>query len=458
MVSAGVRLIEIEYPDFGMAAEPPAWRVSLAEYEGRLDAVRARMDELGLTHLAVYGDREHFANLAWLTGFDPRFEEALLIAGRAGKPLLLAGNECMNYLPASPPAASGAIRAERYPEFSLPDQPRAGARPLAVILQDAGIDAHSRVGLCGWKPLARPEEIDVPSFIADAFRFAAGYENVSNTTRLLLELRERAALQEIAFFEWTATLASSGMRRVLESIRPGALDYDLLREAHYNGVPLGCHMTLKCGNNRVSLASACGERVARGGRFSCGICYWGANCCRCGWVAESESDLPPEAHGYAARFAGPYYAAMGAWFAALRIGATGDGLHQAIHTRLAGEMFHITLNAGHLIHLEEWLSAPVFQGSPRRLASGMVVQSDVIPSHPAFYSSRLEDGYVLADASLQTEIRTSHPAVYRRCLARRRFMRETLGLPVSDDVLPLSNLCGIAPPYLLRPTLVFALS
>ena len=26
----------------------------------------------------VYGDREHFANLAFLTGFDPRFEEAIL--------------------------------------------------------------------------------------------------------------------------------------------------------------------------------------------------------------------------------------------------------------------------------------------------------------------------------------------------------------------------------------------
>jgi hypothetical protein len=27
----------------------------------------------------VYADREHFANMAYLTGFDPRFEEALLI-------------------------------------------------------------------------------------------------------------------------------------------------------------------------------------------------------------------------------------------------------------------------------------------------------------------------------------------------------------------------------------------
>ena len=39
------------------------------------------MEERKLTHLVVYGDREHFANLAYLTGFDPRFEEAVLIVG-----------------------------------------------------------------------------------------------------------------------------------------------------------------------------------------------------------------------------------------------------------------------------------------------------------------------------------------------------------------------------------------
>jgi len=37
-------------------------------------------------------------------------------------------------------------------------------------------------------------------------------------------------------------------------------------------------------------------------------------------------------------------------------------------------------------------------------------------------------------------------------------MRNELGLTVHIDVLPLSNLCGIVPPFLLRPELAFALS
>ena len=39
------------------------------------------MAEQRLDALVVYADREHFANLLWLTNYDPRFEEA--VAGRA---------------------------------------------------------------------------------------------------------------------------------------------------------------------------------------------------------------------------------------------------------------------------------------------------------------------------------------------------------------------------------------
>ena len=35
----------------------------------------------GYDRLVVYADREHSANLSFLTGFDPRFEEALLVVG-----------------------------------------------------------------------------------------------------------------------------------------------------------------------------------------------------------------------------------------------------------------------------------------------------------------------------------------------------------------------------------------
>jgi hypothetical protein len=403
------------------------------------------MNAAGLSHLVLYGDREHFGNHVWAAGFDPRFEEALFLLSRNTSPLLLVGNECLNYVPASPVA--GLLRVERFQAFSLTDQPRTDSRPLSAILLDEGVDAHSSVGVIGWKSYAEPHQTDAPSYLVDALRFAAGWENVNNAAHLLRPLRARATAREIAWCEWTNTLASESMRRVIHAIAPGKLDYELLEEVRYPGVPLACHMTLKCGANRVSLASARGERVERGGRFSCGICYWGANVCRCGWVVENESELPA---GYIEKFAGPYFDAMGAWFDALRLGNDGAALEHAIHSRL-DDSFHVFLNAGHLIHYEEWL------GFPARLESGMLIQSDVIPSHPDFYSSRMEEGFCLADTSLQSELRDQFPALLERSLARREFMRSTLGLPVHDEVLPLSNLCGIVPPMLLRPELVLGL-
>ncbi|HEU0006665.1 MAG TPA: aminopeptidase P family N-terminal domain-containing protein, partial [Terriglobia bacterium] len=122
------RLIETAWPEFPTAAEPPAAPVE--EFQSRIDTLRTRMEELRLSHLVVYGDREHFANLAYLTNFDPRFEEALLVIGPESKPLLVVGNECEAYLPISPLFQHGGLRTERYQPFSLLDQPRDRSRSL----------------------------------------------------------------------------------------------------------------------------------------------------------------------------------------------------------------------------------------------------------------------------------------------------------------------------------------
>jgi len=453
-MSRRARLIEIEHPDFGAAAQlsspPPPWRVSLPEYRARLDAVRAAMEREKLSHLVVYGDREHFANLAWLTGFDPRFEEALCLLHPHGKPKLVVGNECRGYAPAAPLVAAGDLEVVLCTDFSLPDQPRSAGGPFEGVQ----FGPWDRVGVVGWKSYPKPTQSDLPAYLLDELRERVDPDDVVNATHLFighdLGLRTVASEDEIAFFEYTNVLASEAMKRVLAAVRPGRMDHEILAEAAgYNGVPLGCHMTLKCGQNRVSLASARGERIEAGGRFSCGICYWGANVCRCGWVAD---DVP----GYVEDFAGPYFTAMAAWLEALRVGATGGELHASIHDRL-GDDFHVFLNAGHLIHLDEWVNAPVWQDSPVRLRSGMVIQADVIPSHPQYYSSRMEDGYLIADEGLQARLRQRFPALVARCEARRRFLNDVLGIVLCTEVLPLSNLCAQVAPYVVHPKRIFAL-
>ena len=76
------RLATLDLPDFGPPGTAP--ELSPALYAGRIDRLRARMAGRGYDRLVVYADREHSANLAYLTGFDPRFEEAILVVGPDG--------------------------------------------------------------------------------------------------------------------------------------------------------------------------------------------------------------------------------------------------------------------------------------------------------------------------------------------------------------------------------------
>ena len=140
-----ISLATVTLPEFGRAAQCPPLPEQVLRR--RIDATIERMNVLGLDVLVVYADREHSANLAYLTGFDPRFEEALLLLGRSGNRLLVVGNECMGYLP----EADLGLHVELFQEFSLMGQPREKSRPLWTILADFGIGRGSRVGCVGWK-------------------------------------------------------------------------------------------------------------------------------------------------------------------------------------------------------------------------------------------------------------------------------------------------------------------
>ncbi len=110
-------------------------------YASRTERARARAAERGYDSLVVYADREHSANLSHLTGFDPRFEEALFIlaAARDEDPLILVGNECLGL------ARNAALpmRVELFQDLSLPGQPRDRSRTLAEIL---GLGGHRSAG------------------------------------------------------------------------------------------------------------------------------------------------------------------------------------------------------------------------------------------------------------------------------------------------------------------------
>ncbi|MGQ9682773.1 MAG: hypothetical protein ACUVX9_09575 [Anaerolineae bacterium] len=154
MADLRVELAEIGLPDFGVPGEEPG--IQRHEYEARLTALWERARQRRLDALVVYGDREHVANLAFLTGFDPRFEEALLIVRGDHVPVLITGNECFSYAAVSPLA----LDVRLFQHFSLLGQPRDKSRPLADMLRDAGLapGRRGRRSSLSWRERGWPRQ------------------------------------------------------------------------------------------------------------------------------------------------------------------------------------------------------------------------------------------------------------------------------------------------------------
>ena len=455
------RLIRIDWPDFGAPPVPDA--PGLAEMDLRLGAIRAAMDAHGLDRLVIYGDREHAANIHWATGFDPRFEEAILIIG-AGEAILLAGNECLPYTGISPLVRSGQIAVGHCAAFSLPNQPRDGRR-LSDWLAE-WIAPGAKVGAAGWKwfgadEVEAPETaLDLPAFIADPLRRLAG--RVVNATAMFQNsasgLRATVTAAEVARLEFANHMAASALRRMVFALREGMRDFEAFEAARIGGLPLGCHSTFATGSRAdQGLSGPTGQILTRGRPISFNICHWGANICRAGWLASGAGDLPGSARDYVDAFAGPYLRAMSDWCALMRPGISGATVWATMRQALPAEIFNVALNPGHLIGLDEWISSPISENSGIILRSGMPMQMDVIPANMNYGSSRMEDGYVIADVDLIAELAEFYPDLARRIAARQAFMRDVIGLNVPETLLPLADTCGIIAPWLLDPAQVLTL-
>ncbi|HEY3164400.1 MAG TPA: hypothetical protein VGJ71_08575 [Candidatus Limnocylindrales bacterium] len=446
------RLAEIGVPRFDEPATRP--ELPAARYPERIEALRARMQARGYDRLVLWADREHSAGISFLTGFDPRFEEAILVVGPDDDPAIFVGNECWGMAGAAPLP----MRRELLQDLSLPSQPRDRSRPLGELLADEGVIPAACIGVVGWKTYADRATIEAPSFLVDELRGLVGPDGrVENAGDLLIDpangLRVINDVDQLAFFEWAATQTSGGIRRLLAGLRPGMTEREAVRLLDWNGTPMSCHLMLTAGPRAtLGLLSPGDREIERGDRFTVAFGIWGALNCRAGFVVEDAAELPPDIRDYVERLVGPYFGAIAEWYAALRIGVSGGVLHEIVARRLGDPFFGIFLNPGHQIHLDEWVNSPIWAGSTIPLRSGMAFQVDVIPATGGpYFTTNIEDGIALADADLRAELASRYPGAWARIETRRAFMAETLGIALHPEVLPFSNLPAYLPPFLLRP-------
>lgn len=460
---AAARLIDAALPDFGIPEERP--ELPRAIFSARFDRLLAAREAAGLDALVIYADREHSANLAWLTGFDPRFEEALMIIVPGRTPTILAGPENLGR------AAAAAIGVETrlYPPFGLLGQDRRHTAPLADLLADAGLRYGQRVGALGWKYFGPQEAgepqvwLEIPAFIVDRLRIVTGEAGaVVNANRLLMHsvkgLRAVNEIDQLAQFEFSAVAASEAIKRLIANVRPGMREFALVETMRLNGLPHACHTMLSTGSRLVGLDSPSSRIIDKGDPLTTAVGYWGALSSRVGWVAAGPEDLPEAARDYVERLAAPYFECAAEWYETIGIGVAGGTIDALVRKRLDTEFFRLALNPGHLIHIDEWMNTPVYPGSSEAFMSGQAVQIDIIPAVGApYHSANIEDGIALLDEPGRAEMAERYPGLAERIAARRTFMAEVLGIRLKPEVLPLSNLAGALAPFLLSPNLILSI-
>jgi hypothetical protein len=465
-MSRHAELSELDLPEFGLPTVEPV--IPAETYRQRIAQLYTCAHKAGYSVLVVYGDREHSANLAYLTGYDPRFEEALLVlkvsAQGQQKPILVVGNEGLGYTGISP--VKDDLEIALFQSFSLLGQDRSQSQALDDILRSAGVGRGAQVGVAGWKyfnPLetATPDVwLEIPAYIIDTLRALTGtFGYVQNAGAIFMDsstgLRAINEVDQLAWFEFAASHTSQAVRDVVFGLRPGMSEYEAVQLMQITGLPLSCHVMLSAGPRAfMGLPSPSLRRIERGDPFTTAYGVWGGLTSRAGFVVETAGELPPAVADYAERLVAPYFEAVAAWYEHLQIGVTGGELYRVIHERIGDPFFGVGLNPGHLIHLDEWVNSPICAGSGARLRSGMALQVDVIPATGSpYFTTNIEDGIALADQDLRAAFADRYPEAWSRIQARRSFMENALGIQLKPEVLPFSNIPAYLPPYLLAPCL-----
>ena len=393
--------------------------------------------------------------MMFLSGFEPRFEEAFLLLGANGQRLLITGNESESYAAITRLPGMTVLRRQT---LSLMAQDRTQQPRLVDCLRDAGLWPGDSIGFVGWKYLEPEEDEDFSKRVFRAERLCQMFRRIVGTTgrigdatAILMhpEMGLRAAIDadQIAAFEWAATRCSLAVWRIVSGVREGDSEFDAVARMAYAGDPLNVHTMFASaspGATIVGLRSPTGRRLQRGDGVTTAIGHWGALSSRAGLF-----DIGND--GFLKR-AGGYFEALVAWYDAAGIGVTGGDLHAAIVDRLAVAGLASLLNPGHLTGHEEWMHSPVRPGCPDPAALWHAVPIDVIPSPmPAGQALNCEDPVTLADADLCAELNAKHPDCFARIEARRAFMREGLGIDVKPSILPLSSTPLYLPPFWLKP-------
>ena len=420
--------------------------------EERYDKVISKMNENSLDALVIYADLEHGNNFEYLTGFLPRFEEAILVVHSNRKNYMLMGNENLNKVSAARIKAT----AIHVPHFSLPNQPMDTSKTFTELLESAEI-AGKNVGVVGWKMFTSTLEdnsqmYDVPSFVIDSVKQLA--KSTVNACNLFIGqngVRTINNVNEIEHYEFGASLAGDAMLEAMDIIDVGTTELEI-----------GSKLNKVGQKNSVVTIAASGKRFIKANIYptdnevklndpmSLTVGYKGGLSSRSGIAVHNENELTDNIKDYLNVVVKPYFNAYATWMEKIHVGMVGGELYNTIEEILPKAKYGWSLCPGHLTSDEEWMSSPIYNGSQEILKSGMMLQIDIIPSVKGYPGTSAESSVVLCDSNLRKQIETEAPELFQRMMNRRKYIEQELGIKLSEDLMPMCSTVAYLRPFLLN--------
>lgn len=432
-----------------------------ATLEQRKKKILERMKEDNFDSLIIYADKEHGSNFEYLTGFIPRFEEGLLVLKKSGQAAYILGNENLKM------SKYARLQGElyHYPLFSLPNQPMENETSLVSILNKIDFSDDKKIGLVGWKMFTSNQYdnsaiFDLPHFIVEAIRNIHTKEaEIVNAAYLFISGDKGARTinnaNEIAHYEYGANLFSTSMLKAMNAVALNVKESDLGSLLNADGQTNNV-VTIAATGTRFEKANLypTSKQVSLGDTLSLTTGYKGGLSSRAGFVVENAEQLPDNQHDYLEKVAIPYFKTLVYWLENIRIGIAGGEFYKMIENVYPKDEYHWHLNPGHLIADEEWMSSPIYPNSKETLKSGMLLQTDIIPSVTGYAGVSAEECIALADDELRSQIKNEYPDLWKRIEARRNYIQNELGIRLPEHVLPLSNLVAYLRPFFLNKSAV----
>ncbi len=437
------------------------------DYEERIQKLFAMPQAEQYQAIIIYGDREHFSNIHYFTGYDPRWEESLLILNRNGKRSILVGNEGISYVN----KVTIDINIILYQSFSLMGQPNESSQTLMEILESSGISKAGKIGIIGFKKydkVALEKDCiitDVPHYIIETLAQVVDRGRLENATDLMADneygLKHNISAKEIVIFEEAGTKISRNIFNCIKNLKPGITELEAASYCGFDGSPANMHPNFNFGDEHVALGLNSPEGMKNleyGDQVGAGYGLRGSLVHRVGMFIRDAKDLKPGRENYVEEFLKPYFENVASWYEMLRIGTSCGDVYQMVDKELGLARFGCTLNPGHLTHTDEWTNSPFHKGSKVKLRSGMAFQCDyTVTWQEPYMSAHIEDGLVIADHSLLEQVHELSRSCYDRIVKRKQFIKEVLNVNLPDEVLPLSDLTLVCFPYMADVTTVLAI-